>query len=57
MDHGSDWFGRELGDKRGRQPITDWNPPEEMNKYVDFTGTHLSWDKNFHGTNIVNDRI
>jgi glucose/arabinose dehydrogenase len=35
MDHGSDWFGRPVGDKRGKQPITDWNPPEEMNKYVE----------------------
>jgi glucose/arabinose dehydrogenase len=35
MDHGSDWFGRPLGDKRGKQPITDWNPPEEMNKYIE----------------------
>ncbi len=35
MDHGSDWFGREAGDERGKQPITDFNPPEEMNKYVE----------------------
>ena len=35
MDHGSDWFGREVGDKQGNQPITDYNPPAEMNKYVE----------------------
>ena len=35
MDHGSDWFGGALGDKRGRQPITDNNPPDEMNKYIE----------------------
>lgn len=35
MDHGSDWFGRKVGDSRERQPITDNNPPEEMNKYVE----------------------
>lgn len=35
MDHGSDWFGREVGDDRGRQPITDYNPPEELNKYIE----------------------
>ncbi len=34
MDHGSDWFGREVGDKEGEQPITDYNPPAEMNKYI-----------------------
>jgi glucose/arabinose dehydrogenase len=37
MDHGSDWFGRFL-EGRGRkagQPITDWNPPCEMNHYVE----------------------
>ena len=35
MDHGSDWFGREVGDKEGDQPITDYNPPAEMNKYIE----------------------
>ena len=35
MDHGSDWFGRKLGDSYGNQPITDYNPPGEMNKYVE----------------------
>ncbi len=33
MDHGSDWFGRTLGETRGTQPITDLNPPDEMNRY------------------------
>jgi glucose/arabinose dehydrogenase len=33
-DQGSDWFGQPLGDKEGNQPITDWNPPEEMNLLV-----------------------
>jgi glucose/arabinose dehydrogenase len=35
MDHGSDWFGREAGDTEGNQPITDYNPPAEMNKYIE----------------------
>ncbi len=35
MDHGSDWFGQQVGDKRGMQPITDYNPPDEMNRYVE----------------------
>jgi glucose/arabinose dehydrogenase len=35
MDHGSDWFGRPVGDQRGEQPITDWNPPDEMNHYIE----------------------
>jgi glucose/arabinose dehydrogenase len=35
MDHGSDWFGRELGESRGMQPITNIFPPEEMNHYVE----------------------
>jgi glucose/arabinose dehydrogenase len=36
MDHGSDWFGRVMEKKApGRnQPITNLNPPEEMNHYV-----------------------
>jgi len=33
-DHGSDWFGREAGDREGNQPVTDYNPPEEFNKFV-----------------------
>ena len=36
MDHGSDWFGGKI-EKEGRtnygQPITDLNPPGEMNHY------------------------
>lgn len=35
IDHGSDWFGREVGDREGLQPITDYNPPEELNKLVE----------------------
>lgn len=35
MDHGSDWFGKPIGDKVGMQPITDLNPPDEMNHYVE----------------------
>ncbi len=37
MDHGSDNFGdiMEKKDKDGRKPITDWNPPCEMNHYVE----------------------
>src|SRR5690606_31820323 len=34
-DHGSDWFGRTYGDKEGNQPITDLNPPEELNHLVE----------------------
>jgi glucose/arabinose dehydrogenase len=34
MDHGSDNFGVPVGDSPGDQPITDYNPPGEMNKYV-----------------------
>lgn len=33
-DHGSDWFGGPLGDKEGNQPVTDWNPPCEFNRYT-----------------------
>jgi glucose/arabinose dehydrogenase len=37
MDHGSDWFGRELEGENNPhgQPITDLNPPDEMNLYVE----------------------
>lgn len=36
FDHGSDWFGREVGDSpRGPQPVTDLNPPDELNLYVE----------------------
>jgi glucose/arabinose dehydrogenase len=36
MDHGSDNLGEimEKKDKQGRKPITDWNPPCEMNNYT-----------------------
>ena len=36
MDHGSDWFGREIEGENNPQgqPITDLNPPDEMNHYV-----------------------
>jgi len=36
MDHGSDNFGKALGEDTGKkQPITDYNPPCEMNRYVE----------------------
>lgn len=37
MDHGSDWFGRSIeGESNPNgQPITDLNPPDEMNHYVE----------------------
>lgn len=36
VDHGSDNFGRPLGERTGRvQPITDFNPPDEFNRYVE----------------------
>jgi glucose/arabinose dehydrogenase len=34
-DHGSDWFGRPLGESSGNQPVTDANPPDEFNHYVE----------------------
>ncbi len=33
VDHGSDWFGRPLGERAGFQPVTDFNPPDELNHY------------------------
>lgn len=33
-DQGSDWFGQQVGDHEGFQPVTDYNPPEEFNEYV-----------------------
>ena len=44
-DHGSDWFGKPLGDKEGNQPITDFNPPDEFNHYVEggFYGHPFLW--------------
>ncbi len=38
MDHGSDWFGGRIerrGETQYGQPITDLNPPGEMNRYVE----------------------
>lgn len=35
MDHGSDWYGRPAGDEKGKQPITNMLPPEELNHYVE----------------------
>lgn len=36
MDHGSDNFGKNFGEQPGKkQPITDLNPPCEMNHYVE----------------------
>ncbi len=32
-DHGSDNFGRNLGEKQGNQPVTDRIPPCEFNRY------------------------
>ncbi|MBL0921703.1 MAG: PQQ-dependent sugar dehydrogenase [Phycisphaerales bacterium] len=34
VDHGSDWFGREYGERRGQQPITDRLPADEFNHYT-----------------------
>jgi glucose/arabinose dehydrogenase len=35
FDHGSDNFGKTFGEQMGKmQPITDLNPPEEFNHYV-----------------------
>jgi glucose/arabinose dehydrogenase len=33
-DQGSDWWGAAFGDRQGRQPFTDFNPPDEFNHYV-----------------------
>jgi glucose/arabinose dehydrogenase len=33
-DHGSDNYGRELGENRDHQPFTDMNPPDEFNHYI-----------------------
>lgn len=35
FDHGSDNFAYDLGEEPGRQPITDLNPPDELNRYTD----------------------
>lgn len=34
-DHGSDWFGKAVGDKEHDQPVTDYNPPCEFNHYTE----------------------
>lgn len=34
-DHGSDNYGSKFGEGRGKQPVTDLNPPCEFNLYVD----------------------
>lgn len=34
-DHGSDWYGKPLGDTEGNQPITDRVPDDEFNHYVE----------------------
>lgn len=36
VDHGSDNFGKMLGERTGSvQPVTDLNPPDEFNRYVE----------------------
>ena len=34
-DHGSDWYGKLLGDTDGNQPITNRVPDDEFNNYVE----------------------
>ena len=34
-DHGSDWYGKPLGEDKDRQPVTNLIPPEEFNHYVE----------------------
>ena len=34
-DHGSDWYGKPLGDTNGNQPITNRVPDDEFNHYVE----------------------
>ena len=34
-DHGSDWYGKPLGDTEGNQPITNRVPDDEFNHYVE----------------------
>ena len=33
VDHGSDWFGKPLGETEQRLPVTSANPPDEFNRY------------------------
>lgn len=35
VDHGSDWFGARYGERPGIQPITNLNPPDEFNLYLE----------------------
>jgi glucose/arabinose dehydrogenase len=35
FDHGSDNFAYDLGEEPGRQPVTDLNPPDELNHYTE----------------------
>ena len=35
VDHGSDWFGAAYGERQGQQAITDLNPPDELNHYIE----------------------
>jgi glucose/arabinose dehydrogenase len=35
VDHGSDWFGKPLGENEKNQPVTDRIPPDELNLYVE----------------------
>ncbi|MDX9755694.1 MAG: hypothetical protein RBU29_17140 [bacterium] len=35
VDHGSDWYGRELGEDRNNQIVTNNHPPCEFNHYVE----------------------
>lgn len=35
VDHGSDWYGRKLGEDRDNQPVTNNHPPCEFNHYTE----------------------
>ncbi len=35
LDHGSDNFGQKYGESKGKQPITDLLPGEELNRFVE----------------------
>lgn len=35
IDHGTDYFGWKLGENEANQPITDLNPPDELNHYIE----------------------
>lgn len=34
-DHGSDWYGKPLGETKDSQPVTDRKPDDEFNHYVE----------------------